>query len=153
MEVILKEDLKNLGKAGDIVKVSEGYARNFLFPAKKAVPSTEGAVKNVQAQVKKKEDRQKASDSLAAGAAEKLAGVEIIIKKKASTDGKLFGSVSESDVAAELAKLGHKVDKTGIRMDKHIKEPGTYEVIVHFKGAAEAKIKLRVEKQNAAKTV
>ena len=146
MEVILKEAVKNLGKAGDVVKVSEGYARNFLFPAKKAVPVTGGVMKAVQEQVKKKEEKAKAEDSQAVLAAKKLADVEIIIKKKASEDGKLFGSVSENDVAAELLKLGHKVDKSNIRMEKHIKEPGTYPVKVHFKGAAEAEIKVRVEK-------
>jgi len=153
MDVILKEAVKNLGKAGDVVKVSEGYARNFLFPAKKAVPVTAGVLKSVQDQVKKKEEKIQTEASLAAEAAEKLAGVEIIIKKKASDDGKLFGSVSESDVAAELIKLGHKVDKSNIRMVKHIKEPGTFDVTVHFKGESEAIIKLKVEKQSAPKTV
>lgn len=146
MEVILKEAVKNLGKAGDIVKVSEGYARNFLFPGKKAIPVTGGAAKAVQEQVKKKEEKARAADNSAHEAAKKLEGAVIIIKKKASEDGKLFGSVAENDVAAELVKLGHKVDKSNIRMEKHIKEPGVHDVVVHFKGAAEAKIQIKVEK-------
>lgn len=146
MEVILKEDVKNLGRAGDVVKVSEGHARNFLFPAKKAVPVTGGALKAVQEQVKKKEEKVKAEYSAAEEAAKKLSNIEVLIKKKASEDGKLFGSVSEGDVAAELEKIGHKVDKSNVKMEKHIKEPGTYEVKVHFKGQAEAMIKVRVEK-------
>ena len=153
MEVILKEAVKNLGKAGDTVKVSEGYARNFLFPGKKAIPVTDGAAKAVQAQVKRKEEKVKAEDNVAVEAAKKLNNTEILVKKKASDDGKLFGSVSENDVASELAKLGFQVDKSNIKMEKHIKEPGVYEVVVHFKGLAEAKVKLKVEKQNAPKTV
>jgi large subunit ribosomal protein L9 len=151
--VILKEAVKNLGKAGDVVKVSEGFARNFLFPGKKAVPVTAGVMKAVQEQVKRKEEKVKAETSLASQAAEKLNNTEIIIRKKASEDGKLFASVTEKDVAAELEKMGHKVDKNSVRMDKHIKEPGVYSAVVHFRGEAEAVIKIRVEKQNGSKAV
>jgi large subunit ribosomal protein L9 len=148
MEVILKEAVKNLGKAGDVVRVSEGYARNFLFPSKKAVPVTGGAVKAVQEQARRREEKVKAEFDHAKEEAKQLSGAVIRIKKKASPDGKLFGSVAEADIAAELEKLGHKVDKSHVKMDKHIKEPGTYDVTVHFKGEAGAVIKVTVEKDD-----
>ncbi len=145
MEVILKEDVKNLGKAGDVVKVSEGYARNFLFPSKKAVPVTEGAVKAALEQQKKKKEKTAAELEAAAKAAKSIAGTTVVVAKRASPDGKLFASVTEVDVAAELAKAGIDVDKNKIKMGKHIKEPGEYKVVVHLKGDAEAEIKVRVE--------
>lgn len=151
MEIILKETVKNLGNAGDIVRVSEGYARNFLFPSNKAVPATGNSVKAVQDQVRKKQEKARKEDDTAAANAEKLKGVEIIITKRASEDNKLFGSVTEADIALELKKLGHPVDKSNIKIEKHIKEPGTYDVLVHFKHEAVAKIKLRVEGENDKK--
>ncbi len=151
MEVILKEDVKGLGKTGEIVKVNDGYARNFLLPSKKAVPATEGNAKMVKEQARKKQEKAKQEDDLAAAAAGKLAGVEITIKKKASEDNKLFGSVSESDIAEELQKLGHQVEKSNVRLEKHIKEPGLFKVAVHFKGGAEARVKVKVIGENDKK--
>jgi large subunit ribosomal protein L9 len=151
MEVILKEAVKNLGNAGDIVKVSEGYARNFLFPSSKAVPATGDSIKAVQDQVRKKQNKVKKETDIAAENAKKMEGVELTITKRASGDGKLFGSVTEADIAGELQKLGHPVDKSNIRVGKHIKEPGSYEVLVHFKSEAEAKIKLLVVGENDKK--
>jgi large subunit ribosomal protein L9 len=151
MEVILKEAVRNLGNAGDVVKVSEGYARNFLFPSNKAVPATGNGIKSVQDQIKKKQDKIKKEDDLAAASADKMQGLEITIKKRASEDNKLFGSVTEVDIAKELQKLGHAVDKSNIKMEKHIKEPGSYDVTVHFRHDAEAKIKIYVAGENDKK--
>jgi large subunit ribosomal protein L9 len=151
MEVILKEDVKGLGKSGEIVKVNDGYARNFLLPSKKAVPATDGNAKMVKEQARKKQEKAKQEDDLAAAAAGKLSGVEITVKKKASEDNKLFGSVSESDIADELKKLGHQVEKSNIRLEKHIKEPGLFRVAVHFKGEAEAQVKVKVIGENDKK--
>lgn len=151
MEVILKEAVKGLGKAGDIVRVNDGYARNFLLPSKKAVPATEGNTKMVQEQARKRQEKAKHEDNLAAEAAGRLAGVELTIKRKASEDNKLFGSVSEADIAEELKKLGHQVEKSNIRLEKHIKEPGLFKVTVHFKGEAEAQVKVKVIGENDKK--
>jgi large subunit ribosomal protein L9 len=148
MEVILKEDIKNLGRAGEVVNVNEGYARNFLFPSKKAVPATGGNMKAIQEQSKKKQEKIKQEIDKASESARKLAGVEITIRKKASEDNKLFGSVSEADIAAELVKLGHQVDRANIKLEKHIKELGITDVLVHFKADAETTVKVRVVQEN-----
>jgi len=145
MEVILKEAVKNLGKAGDVVKVSEGYARNYLFPGKKAVPVTEGALKAAKELEKKKQEKTAAEKENAAKEAQSLAGVTVTVRKKGTPEGKLFSSVSEKDISEQLAKIGHAIDKSKIRIEKHIKEPGAYEAVVRLKGDAEAVIKVRVE--------
>jgi large subunit ribosomal protein L9 len=146
MEVILKENVKGLGKAGEIVKVSEGHARNFLFPSKKAVPATAGAVKDVRqkesGRVEKANDEEKYFRQLAS----KIDGVEITIRKKAAEDDKLFGSVSEADIAEELKKAGYELDKQSIILDGHIKELGMKVVEVRFKHNIESKIKVWVIK-------
>jgi large subunit ribosomal protein L9 len=146
MEVILKENVKGIGRAGDIVKVSEGYARNFLFPSKKAVPATAGAVKDVQLKESRKEEKAKDEDKYFRQLATKLDGVEITIKKKASDDDKLFGSVTEADIADELKKAGFELDKQSIVMEGHIKELGLRTVTVKFKHGIETKIKVWVIK-------
>lgn len=151
MDVILKEDVKNLGKAGQVVKVSEGFARNFLFPANKAVVATENGVKAIQESVKRKEEKSKEEENKAREAAAKLIGKEVTIRKKAAEDNRLFGSVAEGDIAAEINKLGFSVDKSMISMPKHIKETGHHEVVVKFGHAIEARVKLNVERETGKK--
>jgi large subunit ribosomal protein L9 len=146
MEVILKENVKGIGRTGDIVKVSEGYARNFLFPSKKAVPATAGAVKDAKLKETHKEEKSRDEDQYFRQLATKLDGVEISIRKKASDDDKLFGSVSESDIADELKKAGYELDKQSIILDGHIKELGLRNVTVRFKHNIETKIKVWVIK-------
>ena len=146
MEVILKENVKGIGRAGEIVKVSEGYARNFLFPSKKAMPATAGAVKDVQLKESRKEEKAKDEDKYFRQLATKLDGVEITIKKKASDDDKLFGSVTEADIADELKKAGFELDKQSIVLEGHIKELGLKTITVKFRHNIETKIKVWVIK-------
>ena len=151
MEVILKESVKKLGKAGDVVKVADGYARNFLFPKSKAIPVTEKNIKAIQEQFKKKQEKMKEEEVKVNEAVEKLSGVEVTIKKLASEDDKLFGSVSESDIADELVKQGVEVDKSSVVLEKHIKELGVFKVPIRFKQGAEAQIKVWVVRDNEKK--
>ena len=116
MQVILLEKVANLGNLGDVVKVKDGFARNFLIPTRQARRATEAAIKEFEA--KRAELEKVASDKLAGAQAqaEKMAGKSVTIAQKAGVDGRLFGSVTNADIAEGLKKLGFDVAKAGIRM-------------------------------------
>ncbi|MCE5299604.1 MAG: 50S ribosomal protein L9 [Spirochaetia bacterium] len=147
MEVILKEDVKGVGKTGQVVKVSEGYARNFLFPGKKAVVANAGALKEIQEMAKRKEVKTGEEEQKLRAQAEKLASVEITIVKKAADDNKIFGSVTEAEIAEELRKKGFVVDKTEVILDGHIKELGSKAVTLKFKHDITAVIRVLITKE------
>lgn len=116
MQVILMEKVVNLGSLGDVVKVKDGYARNFLIPqgkAKRVTPENLAAFEARRAELEKA-----AAEKLAAATAEgeKLAGKNVTIKRKAGVDGRLFGSVTNADVAEALSAAGTQVDKSSVRL-------------------------------------
>ena len=116
MQVILLEKIVNLGQLGDVVKVKEGYARNFLIPQGKARRATEVAIKEFES---RRADLEKAqSDKLAAAQAihARLEGAKVQVSAKAGVDGRLFGSITNYDIAEALAKQGFEVNKAQIRM-------------------------------------
>jgi len=116
MQVILLEKIVNLGGLGDVVRVKDGFARNFLIPQRKARRATDAAIAEFEA---KRADLEKAAaEKLAAAQAqgEKLTGATVEVSQKAGVDGRLFGSVTNHDVADALVKLGFSVDKAQIRM-------------------------------------
>ena len=126
MQVILMEKVANLGELGDVVKVKDGFARNFLIPqgkAKRATPENLKEFENRRADLEKKANEQLTG---AQERAEKLEGMKIDIAQKAGVDGRLFGSVTNADIAESLGKLGLTVKKAEIRMPqgplKHIGE-------------------------------
>jgi large subunit ribosomal protein L9 len=116
MQIILLEKVVNLGNLGDVVRVKDGYARNFLIPGRHAKRATANAIKEFEA--KRAELEKAAADKLAAQQAigEKLAGTTIKLTQKAGVDGRLFGSVTNHDIAEELTKVGFAVTKAQIRM-------------------------------------
>lgn len=116
MQVILLEKVVNLGNLGDVVKVKDGYARNFLIPQRKARRATETAVAEFEA--KRAELEKAAAEKLAAAQAqgEKLSGLTVQVSQKAGVDGRLFGSVTNYDIAEVLGKQGFAVEKAQIRM-------------------------------------
>ena len=116
MQVILLDKVANLGGLGDVVKVKDGYARNFLIPTKRARRATDAAIKEFEA--KRAELEKAAADKLAAAQslAEQLSGKTLRVVQKAGVDGRLFGSVTNHDVAEGLEKLGLKVLKSQVRM-------------------------------------
>ena len=129
MQIILMEKVVNLGNLGDLVKVKDGYARNFLIPrgmAKRATPAAKAEFEARRAELEKI-----AAEKLAAaqGVAEKMAGIVVEIARKAGVDGRLFGSVTNHDIADELVKQGFAVTKAQIRMPNGIlKNVGDYTV-------------------------
>ena len=116
MQIILLEKVVNLGGLGDVVKVKDGYARNFLIPQGKAKRATPAAL--AEFEVKRAELEKAQAEKLAAcqAQAEKLSGLMVQITRKAGMDGRLFGSVSNFDVAEALAAQGHEIEKSAIRM-------------------------------------
>ncbi len=116
MQVILLEKVANLGNLGDVVRVKDGYGRNFLIPNRIARRATNEAIAEFEA--KRAELEKAAAEKLAAaqGVAEKMSAMRVEIAQKSGVDGRLFGSVTNHDVAAALSKQGYKVDKAQVRM-------------------------------------
>ena len=134
MQVILLDKVVNLGSLGEIVKVKDGYARNFLIPTGRARRATEAAKAEFEA--RRAELEKAAAEKLAAAQAqgEKLAGSAVKLTQKAGVDGRLFGSVTNQDIAEELNKLGYNLVKSQVRMPNgHIKTVGdnTISVALH----------------------
>ena len=116
MEIILLDKVVNLGNLGEIVKVKDGYARNFLIPAGRARRATETAKAEFEARRKELEAAAAAKLAEASALGDKLAGSTIKLTQKAGVDGRLFGSVTNFDIAEELGKTGYKVPKASVRM-------------------------------------
>jgi large subunit ribosomal protein L9 len=116
MQIILLEKVANLGNLGDVVKVKDGYARNFLIPTGQARRATEKAVAEFEARRAELEKVQTEKLAAAQALGEKLNGKTISVTQKAGVDGRLFGSVTNFDIAEELTKGGYKVVKSQIRM-------------------------------------
>ena len=116
MQIILLEKVVNLGNLGDVVKVKDGYARNFLIPKRMAKRATPAAMAEFEA--RRVELEKIAADKLAAaqGVADKMAGLSVSVARKAGMDGRLFGSVGNADIAEALKAAGFDVDKAAIRM-------------------------------------
>ena len=116
MQIILLEKIANLGNLGDVVKVKDGYARNFLIPTRAARRATESAIKEFE--VKRAELEKAAAEQLAAAAAmvEKMSGRTVHFTQKAGVDGRLFGSVTNADIADALTRIDFKVVKSQVRM-------------------------------------
>ena len=131
MQIILLEKVVNLGQLGDIVKVKDGYARNYLIPQRMARRATKAAIEEFEA--KRAELEKIQADKLAAAQAvgEKLNGLAIEIPNKAGVDGRLFGSVTNFDIAEALGKQGFKIEKAMVRLpDGPLKAIGEYKVEV-----------------------
>ena len=131
MQVILLEKIANLGNLGDVVKVKDGYGRNFLIPQGKAKRATESNMAEFEAKKAEFEKQQAALLKSAHDRAKKLDGFTLQVTQKAGVDGKLFGSVTNFDVAEELVKAGHEVTKSEIRMpDGPLKIVGDHKVSI-----------------------
>ncbi|MDR0480653.1 MAG: 50S ribosomal protein L9 [Gallionellaceae bacterium] len=129
MQVILMEKMANLGKLGDVVKVKNGYARNFLIPQGKAKRATESNVAEFSVRRAELEAAEAAKLADAQARGEKLNGLTVQIVQKAGVDGKLFGSVTNADIVDALAQQGYTVEKSQVRMPQgHLKQIGDYPV-------------------------
>jgi large subunit ribosomal protein L9 len=146
MIVILLKDVKGTGKAGEIVKVSDGYARNMLIPRGMAKEATDGNVRSLEkakaVQAQKDADAKAAAEKLA----EELKDKEIVIRTKGGEGGKLFGSITTKDIETAVKdQLGVKIDKKKMQMESPIKHIGSHEVAVKLAGGVAAVIRVKVE--------
>ncbi|MFA6581885.1 MAG: 50S ribosomal protein L9 [Paludibacter sp.] len=126
MEIILKEDVANLGYKGDILKVKSGYGRNFLIPTKKAVLATESAKKMLAEDLKQRAHKLERIKNESLELAEKLKGMTLSVGAKTSTTGKIFGAVGPIQIAEAFEKAGFTVDRKVIVLKDAVKEVGTY---------------------------
>mgnify|MGYP005810450843 CR=1 FL=1 len=150
MEVILKEDVPNLGHRGDVVRVATGYGRNYLLPKKLAIEATAGNKKVIE-QMKAAAVRKTQKDKSDAEAlAKQFEGVSVKIVRRSGEHDQLFGSVTSSDIAAELEKQGFSIDRRKLELDQPIKTIGEYTVPVRLFREVAASIKVTVAKEEAA---
>ena len=130
MKIILKEDIANLGYKDDVVEVKSGYGRNYLIPQGKAVIASPGALKQLAEVLKQRAHKIAKIKADAEAKAATLEGVALTITAKTSANGSIYGSVGSAQVAEELAKLGHEVDRKIIVVKDAVKEVGSYKALV-----------------------
>ena len=144
MEVILREDVKSLGKAGELVRVRPGYARNFLLPQGLAYEASEGNKKRIVGEQKARAAKQAEQRAGAEAEAARLAAVTVTIPAKAGEEGKLFGSVTAQDIADALAAAGQPVDKRRLDLEHPIKLLGWHTVAVRLHPEVTAEVRVQV---------
>ncbi|MFB3778570.1 MAG: 50S ribosomal protein L9 [Bryobacteraceae bacterium] len=147
MEVILREDVEKLGDRGQIVKVADGYARNFLLPKRLAVPATAANKKIVEQERQAHLRREAKEKSDAADLAKLLSGVSVTIKQKAGEQDQLFGSVTAKDIAEALEQQNFTIERRKIHLDEPIKQLGQYKVAVKLHREVSAEIEVNVVKE------
>ncbi len=143
LHVILQRDVLKLGKGGEVVKVSAGYARNFLLPQGIALPASEGNVARFEHQKKIAAEKAAKLRAEAQGQAAKLSAVELSVARTVGAEGKLYGSVTTRDIEAALKGKGFNVDHQKLRVD-HIRALGTYEVNAHLAPEVNATFRVTV---------
>ena len=148
MEIILKEDVANLGYKNDIVTVKSGYGRNYLIPTGKAVIASPAAKKMLAEELKQRAHKLAKIKQDAEAEAAKLAGVSLKIATKVSSTGTIFGSVGSIQIAEELEKLGHKIDRKIISVDA-VKEVGSYKALVRLHKEVSVEIPFEVVAEEA----
>jgi large subunit ribosomal protein L9 len=147
MEVILRDHVDNLGKRGEVVKVADGYARNYLLPRKLALPATEANKKWIERERKIAEARDHEERGAAEAIAARLTVLELTIAKKVGENDQLYGSVTNADIAEVLAKKGFEIDRRKILLPDPIKTLGEHTVPVKLHRDVTAQLKVRVAKE------
>jgi len=144
MEVILKEDVANLGHRGEVVKVADGYGRNFLLPRKLALQATlanKAVIEQMKAAAARRSATEKAqAEELVA----KLEPVVLVFTRKSGENGQLFGSVTSADIAGELGTKGFDIDRRKIQLNQPLKALGNFDVTLKLHREVSTKLKVRV---------
>jgi large subunit ribosomal protein L9 len=147
MRVILQKDVKDIGKVGELVNVSQGFARNFLFPRKLAIEATEKRVKEWDHLKRVAEAKKTKAMTERKALISKIEGVTVLFKMPAGADSdKLFGSVTTSDISRELESQGFSVDRRDIHLEEPIKVLGQHKAVVRYGEGLEANIKISVDR-------
>ena len=147
MEVILRQSVEKLGHPGDVVKVSNGFARNYLLPRGIAVIATEGNKKQIEAQRQRLEAAEDARREQAQSSASVFEQVSLTFSARVGEEGKLFGSVTAGDIVQQLEALGHKIEKRQVDLHEPIKALGVYRVPIRLHADVKPEIKVWVIKQ------
>ena len=146
MEVILRQAVENLGKPGEVVKVSNGFARNYLLPRGVAFEATPGNLKRIQQERERLEAAENERRAVAQTLAEKLEQVQLTFSARVGDEGKLFGSVTSADVAQQLESQGYHIEKRQIDLHEPIKALGVYRIPVRLHADVKPEIRVWVIK-------
>jgi large subunit ribosomal protein L9 len=152
MEVILRETVENLGRRGEIVKVADGYARNYLLPRKLALPATEGNKKHVERERKIMDTREAEEKGQAENMATRLAAVDITIARRVGDTEQLYGSVTTADIAEYLKGKGFEIDRRKLVLADPIKTIGEHNVPLKLHREVTVPLKIKVVKEGATPT-
>jgi large subunit ribosomal protein L9 len=144
MEVILREHVDNLGRRGEIVKVADGYARNYLLPRKLALLATEGNKRQIERERAKFDAKEADEQRIAEALAERLASVDIEIARKVGETEALYGSVTSGDIAQALASKGFDLDRRKLVLQEPIKKLGEFDVPIRLHREVTAHLKVKV---------
>lgn len=145
MKVILKQDIKGVGKKDQIINANDGYARNYLFPKNLAVPADKGNLNNLQSKKSSEEHRKELEKEAALETAKKIEGILLKLPVKSGENGKVFGSVTAKEIADSLEKQYNiKVDKKKINLQEPIKNLGTFNIEIKLYDGVITKLKLHV---------
>jgi large subunit ribosomal protein L9 len=144
MEVILREHVDNLGRRGEVVKVADGYARNYLLPRKLALLATEGNRKHIERERAKLDAKEADEKKIVEAIAERLAGVEIVIARKVGETDALYGSVTAADIVEALTAKGFDIDKRKLHLPEPLKKVGEVKVPVKLHREVTVPLTVRV---------
>ena len=151
MELLLKEDVDNLGARGDLVKVKPGYGRNYLLPRGLAIQATPGNKKQIELQRKTILKKEAAERDTATQQADLLKGVTLEFARKVGEHGMLYGSVTSMDIAEALAAKGYEIDRRRVLLKEPIKEPGEFEAPIKLHREVTTNVKVVVKREEEAK--
>src|SRR5438093_5381404 len=144
MEVILREHVDNLGRRGEVVKVADGYARNYLLPRKLALPATDGNKKQIERERAKLEAKEADEKRTAEAIAARLLSVEVVIARKVGETEALYGSVTAADIVESLTAKGFDIERRKVHLAEPIKKLGEFEVPVKLQREVVAAVKVKV---------
>ena len=149
MEVILREHVDHLGKRGEIVKVSDGYARNYLLPRKLALPATDGNKRHVERERKIMEVKEADEKAQAQAIASRIEAIDVVITRRVGETDQLYGSVTSADIAEYLKSKGFEIDRRKLILPEPIKTVGTHPVPLKLHRDVTIKINVQVGKEGA----
>ncbi len=144
MEVILREHVDNLGRRGDVVKVADGYARNYLLPRKLALPVSEQNRKQIDREKKVADLREAAEKEAAEAVATRMTALELLFERRVGENDVLYGSVTASDVAEALTAQGFEIEKRKVALHEPLKQLGEFDVPVRIHREVTAQVKVKV---------
>lgn len=147
MEVILTEDIRAVGKAGEVIKVAEGYGRNYLLPQKKGVLATPANLKRLETDRKGLEARREKLKIEAEGVAAKLREIKVVLDREAGEEDKLFGSVTPRHIEQSLALQGFTIDHRNIQLKEAVRTTGTFTADLHLHGDVVVPLTIEIRKK------